>query len=187
MAIQSRSLTYDDLQRMRTTRDERLELIDGELFVTPSPTTIHQRVIRRLHRLLERAIIEAAVGEFFPAPYDVKLADGSIVQPDLVAVLTERFPLVAADKIEGVPDFIIEVLSPSSKTHDRIRKRDLYARHGVPEYWLVDPDARSVTIFSDPRDGRYRAEQMTSDVAISATIPQLSADLKALFAPVPGL
>jgi Uma2 family endonuclease len=104
-----------------------------------------------------------------------------------VAVLTERFPLVAADKIEGVPDFIIEVLSPSSKTHDRIRKRDLYARHGVPEYWLVDPDARSVTIFSDPRDGRYRAEQMTSDVAISATIPQLSADLKALFAPVPGL
>ena len=91
MAIQSQPLTYDDLERMGETRDERLELIEGELVVTPSPTTIHQRVIRRLHHLLEKAIIEAGVGEFFPAPYDVKLADGSIVQPDLVAVLTDRF------------------------------------------------------------------------------------------------
>jgi len=187
MAIQSRSLTYDDLERMRETRHDRLELIDGELFVTPSPTTIHQRVIRRLHRLLEEAIIEAGIGEFFPAPYDVKLADGSIVQPDLVAVLTERFALIATDGIEGVPDFIVEVVSPSSKTHDRVRKRELYARHGVSEYWLVDPDAKTVTIYSDPQDGRYQTAQTVSEVAVSATIPELSADLKALFAPVPGL
>ena len=187
MAIQSRSLTYDDLQRMRETHDKRLELIDGELFVTPSPTTIHQRVIRRLHHLLEIAVIEAGVGEFFPAPYDVKLADGSIVEPDLVAVLTERFGLIAVDRIEGVPDFIVEVVSPSSKTHDRVRKRDLYARHGVSEYWLVDPDARNVTIFSDPQEGQFRSERVIIDTAVSATIPGLSADLKALFAPVPGL
>jgi Uma2 family endonuclease len=68
-----------------------------------------------------------------------------------------------------------------------VTKRNLYAQYGVPEYWLVDPDAETITIFSDPRDGRYRTDQTTSDVAISATIPGLSADLKALFAPVPGL
>jgi Uma2 family endonuclease len=185
MAIQSRSLTYDDLQRERETRDERLELIDGELFVTPSPTTIHQRVIRRLHRLFEEAIIEAGVGEFFPAPYDVKLADGSIVQPDLVAVLTERFAVIATDGIEGVPDFIVEVVSPSSKTHDRVRKRELYARHGVSEYWLVDPDARNITIFSDPQEGQFRSERAINDIVVSELIPGLSVDLKALFAPFP--
>jgi Uma2 family endonuclease len=68
-----------------------------------------------------------------------------------------------------------------------VAKRDLYARHGVPEYWFVDSEAEAITVFSDPQDGRYGAEQATSDVAISATIPGLSADLKALFAPVPGL
>jgi Uma2 family endonuclease len=185
MAIQSRSLTFDDLKRMRESSNDRLELIDGELFVTPSPTTIHQRVIRRLHRLLEEAIIEAGIGEFFPAPYDVKLADGSIVQPDLVAVLTERFALIATDGIEGVPDFIVEVVSPSSKTHDRVRKRELYARHGVSEYWLVDPDARNITIFSDPREGQFRSERAINDMAVSELIPGLSVDLKALFAPFP--
>ena len=81
----------------------------------------------------------------------------------------------------------MEIVSPSSATRDRVTKRNLYARYGVPEYWLVDPDAKNVTVFSDPQDGRYQAEQTVSDVAISATIPELSADLKALFAAVPGL
>jgi len=72
-------------------------------------------------------------------------------------------------------------------TQIRTCKRDFYAQYGVPEYWLIDPDAGTVTAFSDPEDGRNGAEQTVSDVAVSATIPELSADLKALFAPVPGL
>ena len=68
-----------------------------------------------------------------------------------------------------------------------MRKRNLYARYGVPEYWLVDPDEESITIFSDPQDGRYGVEQVMSDIAVSATIPGLLADLKAVFATVPGL
>lgn len=180
-------LTYDDLQRMREETLDRLELIGGELFVTPAPSSPHQRVVRRLNRLLEDVIIDAGAGEYFFAPYDVRLADGTIVQPDIVAVLRERASIITEDRIEGVPDFIVEVISPSTGAYDRRLKRDLYAQHGVPEYWLIDPDAKTVTIYSDPQEGRYQAEATTSDSAVSATIPGLSADLKALFAPVPGL
>ncbi len=184
MAIQSRSLTLDDLERMRKNSNDRLELIEGELFVTPSPSTIHQRVHRRLHHVLEEAIMDAGAGEFFSAPYDVKFPDGSTVQPDFVAVLTERSALISADGIEGVPDFIVEIVSPSSKTHDRVRKRDLYARHGVSEYWLIDPDARNITICSKAREGRYQIETLESDVAVSAIIPGLKVDLGPLFASI---
>ncbi len=184
MAIQSPSLTYEDLARLRETRDERLELIDGELFVTPSPSTIHQRVSRRLQRLLDEAIIDTGIGEYFDAPYDVKLDDGSIVQPDFVAVLDDRSSLVAAGGIEGVPDFVVEIVSPSSKTHDRVRKHNLFARHSVREYWIVDPEAHAITIFSNPRNGRYQDETVSANVAVSRSIPGLEVELAPLFAPM---
>jgi Uma2 family endonuclease len=187
MAIRSRPLTYDDLQRLRETRHERLELIDGELFVTPSPTRLHQLVSKRLTRLLLKAVDDAGAGDFYYAPFDVMLAGGSIVQPDLLAVTNERLALFTAAGVDGAPDLVIEISSPSTVRRDHESKRDLYARHNVSEYWLVDLDARTITIFSDPRDARYRREQSFSDTAVSATIPALSVDLAALFAPVPGL
>jgi Uma2 family endonuclease len=187
MAIQSRSLTYEELKQERETRDERLELIEGEIIVTPSPSLMHQIVVHRLDVLFDHAIVEAGLGLVIGAPFDVYLDDQNVPQPDLIVVLWDREHVLASARLESAPSIAIEILSPSSATRDRVTKRNLYARHGVPEYWLVDPDAKRVTVFSDPRDGRYRAEQTVSDVAVSATIPQLSADLKALFAPVPGL
>ena len=187
MAIQSRSLTYEDLKQERETRDERLELIEGEIIVTPSPSLMHQIVVHRLDVLLDRAIVEAGLGLVIGAPFDVFLDEQNVPQPDLMVVLRDREQVLGAVRLESAPSLAMEIISPSSATKDRVTKRDLYARHGVPEYWLVDPDAETVTIFCDPREGRYRTEQTTSDVAISATIPELSADLKALFAPVPGL
>jgi Uma2 family endonuclease len=187
MAIQSRSLTYDDLKQERETRDERLELIEGEIIVTPSPSLMHQIVVHRLDVLLDRAIVESGLGLVIGAPFDVYLDEQNVPQPDLMVVLRDREHVLGSARLESAPSLALEIVSPSSATKDRVSKRNLYARYGVPEYWLVDPEAETVTIFSDPRDGRYRTEQTTSDVAISATIPGLSADLKALFAPVPGL
>jgi Uma2 family endonuclease len=187
MAIQSRSLTYDDLKRERETRDERLELIEGEIIVTPSPSLMHQIVVHRLDVLLDRATVESGLGLVIGAPFDVYLDERNVPQPDLMVVLWDRERVLGSARLESAPSLAIEIISPSSATKDRVTKRSLYARHGVPEYWLVDPDAKTITIFSDPQNGRYQAEQTTSDVAISATIPALSADLKALFAPVPGL
>jgi Uma2 family endonuclease len=187
MAIQSRSLTYDDLKRERETRDERLELIEGEIIVTPSPSLMHQIVVHRLDVLLDRAIVESGLGLVIGAPFDVYLDEQNVPQPDLMVVLWDRERVLGSARLESAPSLVIEIISPSSATKDRVTKRNLYARYGVPEYWLVDPDAKIVTVFSDPQNGRYQAEQTVSDVAISATIPELSADLKALFAPVPGL
>jgi Uma2 family endonuclease len=187
MAIQSRPLTYDDLQRMRETRDERLELIDGELFVTPSPSPMHQDISGNLYTLFRNVVFESGRGRAYYAPLDVRLDENTVVQPDLIIILSDRSPVLTSARVEGVPSLAVEIISPSTSAYDRVTKRDVYARSSVPEYWLVDPDAKTVTIFSDPQDGRYQTEQTVSDVAISATIPELSADLKALFAPVPGL
>ena len=187
MAIQSRPLTYDDLQRMRETRDERLELIDGELFVTPSPSPMHQDISGNLYTLFRNVVFESGRGRAYYAPLDVRLDENTVVQPDLIIILSDRSPVLTTARVEGVPSLAVEIISPSTSAYDRVTKRDVYARFSVPEYWLVDPDAKTVTIFSDPQNGRYQAEQTVSSVAISATIPELSADLKALFAPVPGL
>jgi Uma2 family endonuclease len=187
MAIRSQFLTYSDLQRMRESRDQRLELIDGELFVTPSPTPMHQDISGNLYILFRNVVFESGRGRVYYAPLDVQLAENTIVQPDLIIILSDRRPVLTTARVDGAPSLAVEIISPSTNALDRGRKKNLYARYGVPEYWLVDPEAETVTIFSDPRDGRYQAEQSVSDVAVSATIPGLSADLKALFAPVPGL
>jgi Uma2 family endonuclease len=183
MAIRSRSITYDDLQRMRESAADRLELIDGELFVTPSPSRTHQWVSKRLSYLLKQTVDDAGVGEFHYAPFDVKLADGSVVQPDLLVVLRERLSALTESGVEGAADFIVEIVSPSTSRSDHVNKRDLYARHGVREYWLVDADAHSVTVYSDPRGGRYLDERETADFAVSVIIPGLSVDLTELFSP----
>lgn len=183
MSTLTRPLTYADLKRLRETSKDRLELIEGEIIVSPSPSPVHQRVARRLNRILERVVIDSGLGEYFSAPLDVVLTDGTIVQPDIVVVFRERSGIITDDGIEGSPDFVAVVLSPTNRAYDRLVKRGLYALHGVPEYWLVDPERKHVTIYSDLVDGRYRSEHVAGDTAVSATIPGLSVNVAALFAP----
>lgn len=185
MSIVSRQLSYDDLREIRETRDEHLELIDGELFVNPAPSPFHQFVSKRLCHSFKQAVDDAGIGEYLDAPVDVTFSDRSVVQPDLLVLRTGNLSLISGRAIEGVPDVVVEIISPSNDFHDRRRKLGLYARHSVPEYWLVDPEERSVTIISDPRDGRYQHRSVSEDMAVSETIHGLAVDLEALFAPVP--
>ena len=185
MATQSRFLTFEDLQRLRETRDERLELIEGELFVTPAPSLNHQDVLANLYSHFRRAIVEPGRGRVYFAPVDVRLAANTVVQPDLVVILADRFQVLTQPRVEGVPSLVVEIVSPSTTTYDRVTKRNVYARYGVPEYWLVDFEAWTVTVFSDPRDGRYQLETEYGDTSVSATIPGLSVDLADLFAMIP--
>lgn len=186
MAVQSRTLTYDDLLRSRETRDERLELVDGELVVTPSPSLMHQLVVHRLAVVFDRLIVEPGLGLVLEAPFDAFLDVHTTLQPDVMVVLRDRKEIVDSTRLMAAPNLVVEVISPSNAKRDRGDKRDLYAAHGTPEHWLVDADYRQVAVSSNPRNGRYRTETTFDDIAVSATIPGVTVELNALFAPAFG-
>ena len=185
MSIQYRSLTFEELERLREETTERLELIGGELYETPSPTPMHQFMSGRLEFLFRQRVRELGYGLVFDAPLDVRLASRTIVQPDLIIILPDRRPIVTGARVEGAPSLVVEIASPSTRARDRITKRATSALHGVPEYWLIDPDARSVTVCSDSQGGHYRTERASTDTAVSDIVPGLSADLVELFSPIP--
>ena len=130
-----------------TPEDKRCELLDGELLMTPAPNLKHQRVQLRLGSRLARFIEERAPGELFFAPCDVVLSNHDVVQPDLLFVSRERAHLLrGGDAVRGAPDLVVEILSPATADRDRGYKHALYARHGVTEYWLVDPLDETIVI-----------------------------------------
>ena len=120
--------------------DKRRELIYGDLFVTPSPTTGHQTVSRRLQFELMKALEATGIASVFDAPTDVVLDETNVVVPDLVIVSAANKHIITKRAIEGVPDVIVEILSPGTSERDRHYKRRLYEHFHVPEYWIVDPE-----------------------------------------------
>ncbi len=134
--------------------DVRAELIDGELYVTPAPTSRHQEIVGNVYAMV-REFARRGAGKAFVAPVDVLLASGEVVQPDVLFVSTARLAIVT-ESVRGAPDLVIEVISSTSQERDRIVKRGLYARGGVSEYWLVEEATRSVEVLV--LDGQaYRA------------------------------
>jgi Uma2 family endonuclease len=184
VAIAQRRYTVADLERLRGGGATRYELLDGTVFVAPSPATVHQRVSRRTEVAFDRTLTEHELGEVFDAPYDVHLGPDTVVQPDLVVVLKDRSSIVGPDHIAGVPSLIVEVISPSSRQVDTVTKRAAYARAGVPEYWLMDAEACLVVVQWDPIGDDYRQATIfhRTDTAVAATIPALTVDLAVVFA-----
>ncbi len=173
-------LTYEDLCRAREDGN-RYELIEGELVLVASPSPLHQRVSRRLAFAFDRVLSVDASGEVFYAPLDVRFPDGSVVQPDIVVVLSDRASIVGESLIEGVPSLIVEIGSPSSKGRDRGSKRSLYARFGVPEYWYVDLELSQLVIHRHPVEGSYRSVTKAVGAAVPAAIPNVHVSLASLF------
>ena len=138
---------------MRLPADTRAELIDGELLMSPAPKTPHQRAVGNLFGLLFQHARSHSTGEVFIAPFDVHLPTGDVVEPDIIFVANANAGIVQ-DWIRGVPDLVIEVVSPDGVERDRIVKRELYAQNGIRKYWIVDPQTRTVEIFS-PAGNRY--------------------------------
>jgi Uma2 family endonuclease len=125
----------------------RYEIHDGELSVTPAPSPQHQRITGNLFVLLRAHVTAGELGEVLLSPLDVILSDTVIVQPDLIYLESSRLGAISHRGVEGPPTLVVEVLSPSTVLPDRTAKRQLYARHRVPFYWLVDPDARAAEAF----------------------------------------
>ncbi|HYY98985.1 MAG TPA: Uma2 family endonuclease [Pyrinomonadaceae bacterium] len=122
-----------------------VEYINGEIVMAPTPTVSHQRILGRIFVKLYDFVEENALGTVFPAPLDVVLPTGDVVQPDVFFLNAKQARrLSAAKRVEEVPSFLVEVLSPGSVAHDMIRKRALYEKNGVREYWIVHPRDRTI-------------------------------------------
>jgi Uma2 family endonuclease len=136
-------LTYRDFAVLPND-GKRHEILDGELSVTAAPCRAHQHVVLRLGAALDAHVAEHDLGEVYIAPFDVILAETTIVEPDILFVASDRLGTFSARGLEGAPTLVIEILSPSTTHVDRGRKLQLYARYGVPYYWIVDPEQRVI-------------------------------------------
>lgn len=158
----------------------RAEIIDGEFFdMSAAPALLHQQVLRALNESFQTQF-KGHECEVFFAPVDVKLADDSVVEPDLLVVCDPN--QLQGTHVEGAPALVVEILSPSSSLHDRWRKMRLYARAGVAEYWIVDPVARMVEIYA--RDGagyRLHGSFGPGEKAVSAKFATLRVKVDELF------
>jgi Uma2 family endonuclease len=142
--------TYEEYARLpqpSQARGTRFEVIDGELYVTPGPSLRHQGIVIRLAARLHFFVEEHGLGGVWMAPLDVLFAEGDYVEPDIMFVRSGRDDILTERGIEGPPDLLIEVLSPSTAARDRGIKLDRYRLFGVTEYWVIDPDECTVLVW----------------------------------------
>ena len=164
--MSSRELTYQDYAALPED-GRRYQILDGELCVTPAPGSRHQEISANLMVALHTYVKAHGLGKVLPAPLDVILSDTSIVQPDVVFVAAERLGSVSARGIEGAPTLAVEILSPTTAALDRRRKRDLYARHGVTYYWIVDGDTRTIEMYQLAGETYELLARATGDAPVS--------------------
>ncbi len=148
----------------------RYEVIDGALFVTPPPSFWHQNAIAELLTYLLPHVHEHGLGKVIPAPVGVVLSDDDGVEPDIVYVSRERLGIITDRGIEGAPDLVVEVLSPSTRHTDLKDKLDEYARAGVGEYWIVDPDERWIEVHALSGKRYRRAMRVSAGGEASSTV-----------------
>jgi len=139
--------TYKDYKSLPESETRRYELLEGQLIMVPSPNTYHQRISRKLEFLLQDFVEKNKLGEVYYAPLDVHLGE-DVVQPDILFVSKVRSKIITEEEIRGGPDLVIEILSPATAERDRTYKKTLYARHGVQEYWIVDPEEKTVEVMT---------------------------------------
>jgi Uma2 family endonuclease len=183
MATQPQSgLTYEDLARFPEDNLRR-ELIDGELIVTASPVTRHQLAVGVLHGELY-AYTKVHGGRVLTAPYDVYFSETNVVEPDVLFVRQEHLGRFEERFLRSAPDLVMEVSSPSTRRLDLHRKRDLYERFGVPEYWFVDLESERVEVYRLAGE-RFAPPVFLSrgDVLDSPQAPGFSLDVDVLLGP----
>ena len=154
----------------------RYEIIAGVLYMTPAPGTGHQSVSARLVTFLVTHVEFAGLGRVFAAPVDVELAPDTVVQPDIVVVLSANLDRITPSRIIGAPDLVVEILSPGTAGYDRREKQDAYARSGVGEYWVVDPGAQTVELLTLDQGGYrshgvFRGQARLPSSAVTLPVP----------------
>lgn len=179
-----RRLTYADFLQFP---DDGLrhELIDGVHYVTPSPVPRHQVLVGRVYFALELYLrAHPGSGQVFLAPLDVVLSNWDVVEPDLLLIAANQPDILTAKNVQGPPALVIEVLSPGTRSRDRQLKRNLFERTGVREYWLVDFDADTVTVYRRSTSDGFEQPQVLAgnEILETALLPDFGLSLRELFA-----
>ena len=143
-ATAARKLTVQDYFDLDAPEGERYELINGELIRLESPNLAHQETIIALGSRMHMFSHANELGIVLNAPFDVLLSDTDLVQPDLLFASNERAHIRTPDNMQGAPDLLVEIMSISSARRDWRDKMKLYAKHGVKEYWIIDPINRII-------------------------------------------
>jgi Uma2 family endonuclease len=138
-----------------------IELIGGEIVVSPSPTVEHHDIVGVLREYLGSAARARGLGSWYQAPLDLFVTAYDVFQPDLMLFSPDQLPGKRELPIEKVPLIVIEVLSPGNRANDLIKKLPRYASRGIPEYWIVDPVQRSIWINLLDSDGKYQRLPVT--------------------------
>ncbi len=138
--------------------------------MTPAPTPYHQHVSGNLFALLREYVIERRAGEVISAPCDVVLSANDVVQPDIFFITAERLSIIGERYISAAPDLVVEVLSPSTADRDQTLKAKLYARHGVRELWIADPEKKTVEVLVKSGEGFRRDALYGSDEALRSPL-----------------
>jgi len=124
----------------------RYEVVDGVLYMLPTPNINHQKIVGEIFAYLQSFTHITRSGKVSLAPLDVELSYGNVVQPDILVILNKHLDRITYSRVIGAPDLVVEVASPNTARHDLCEKEDAYARAGVPEYWIVNPDACTVEL-----------------------------------------
>jgi Uma2 family endonuclease/predicted DNA-binding transcriptional regulator AlpA len=176
-------LTYQDYLLLPEEPGYRYEILEGMLVKEPSPNVPHQRASRRLQRILEDYFWQQdPEGEVFDAPLDVTFQDITVVQPDIFYVSGNQKQIVLKARVDGPPTLVVEVLSPSNSRKDRLQKLQIYQKYGVPHYWLVNPEEKTLECFA-LKDGTYAlvAAGMDEEVVEHPEFEGLAISLKNLW------
>jgi Uma2 family endonuclease len=177
-------LTYDDFL-LFPDDGMRHELIDGEHYVTPSPNLKHQVVLGNLHLLIGNWLREHRIGRVMLSPFDVVFTRFDVVEPDLLYLSNQRAAQVLTSKnVQGVPELVVEIGSPSTRERDETIKRRLYERSGVSEYWFVDPELDVVQVCRAGAKGFETADELSreaGDVLTTSLLPGLELPLLRIF------
>ena len=177
-------LSYEDYAAIDD--DRRYQVLEGELIVSPSPNRRHQRLVVRLTTALATYAEASGAGEVFVAPFDVVLRaerPATVLQPDVLFVAAARAEVVTAANVQGAPDLVVEVLSPSNARLDTVRKYKLYAAFGVREYWMLPLEFDRLEVVRLGDDGTFSRPllHLPGDVLTSPLLPGFALPIAPLF------
>ncbi|MBN2092975.1 Uma2 family endonuclease [candidate division KSB1 bacterium] len=166
--IEKKLLTYQDYINLPEDGN-RYEVINGELIMVAAPNTGHQFVSGNIYFELYRFIQKRKIGKILNAPVDVLLSESNVVQPDILFISKENLDIIKDKNIAGSPDLIIEIILPSSAYYDLLGKKELYATHGVKEYWIVDPKKKLIEVYLN-NNGKFELDQRVEQTGIVRSI-----------------